>query len=87
MTTKNNGGATDYYDIPEEAKTLSDLIEHKKMEHGIGESFAALYRLNDKDTRLRNLNKARFFIQREIDRELGLVAGEEVEKLTHEDIV
>lgn len=66
----NNGGSTDYYAVPEEAETLSDLIEHKRMEHGIGEAFAALYRLNDKDTRLRNLHKAQFFIDREIKREL-----------------
>jgi hypothetical protein len=78
IDARNNGGMTDYYVVPEDAKTLSDLIEHKSMEHGIGEAFAALYRLNDKDTRIRNLNKARFFIEREIDRELMLLRGKEV---------
>lgn len=66
--SKNNGGSTDYYDIPEGAKTLNDLMEHKEMLHGVGDAFKALYRLHDKDTPERNLNKVIYYAQRELDR-------------------
>jgi hypothetical protein len=39
------------------------------MEHGIGEAFCALYRLNDNGEYLRNLKKAKFYIDSAIEYE------------------
>jgi hypothetical protein len=64
---RGSGGSTHYYTLPFGATELKDLIRYKKMPHGIGEAFAALYRLNDNGERLRNLKKALFYIQDEID--------------------
>lgn len=66
---RGDGGATSYYELPEGATELKHLIKHKKMEHGIGEAFCALYRLEDNGERLRNLKKVLYYIQSEIDYE------------------
>jgi len=69
MTSKarGNGGATSYYELPENATELKHLIKHKKMEHSIGEAFCALYRLNDNGEYERNLRKALYYIKSELD--------------------
>ena len=64
---RGNGGATSYYELPKGATELKHLIKHKKMEHGIGEAFAALYRLNDNGEYKRNLTKVIYYIQSELD--------------------
>lgn len=46
--TKSDGGSTDYYDIPQDAIDISDLIEHRKMSFGVGNIFKACYRLGMK---------------------------------------
>lgn len=66
---RGDGGSTNYYKLPEGASELRHLIKHKKMEHGIGEAFCALYRLNDNGEYLRNLKKAKFYIDAEIESE------------------
>lgn len=63
---RGNGGATSYYDLPVNATDLGHLIKHKKMEHGIGEAFCALYRLNDNGEYKRNLTKAKYYIEAEL---------------------
>lgn len=63
---RGDGGHTDYYDLPKNAKVLGDLIRHKKMGHAEGEAFCAIYRLNDNGERLRNLKKARYYLDEEI---------------------
>lgn len=70
----NNGGSTDYYKLPKSATDLQDLIEFKNMNFAQGNIFKAIYRLNDthhSDT-IRDLNKAAWFIDREIQRLQGL---------------
>jgi hypothetical protein len=64
---RGNGGSTSYYELPEGATELKHLIKHKKMEHGIGEAFCALYRLNDNGEYKRNLIKAKFYIENELE--------------------
>jgi hypothetical protein len=67
---KSDGGSTDYYKIPEFAKDLQDLIEHKHMSFSIGNIFKACYRMGEKDgtsTRY-DLRKMIFFANRELDR-------------------
>ena len=63
---RGNGGSTSYYDLPNGATELGHLIKHKKMEHGIGEAFCALYRLNDNGEYKRNLTKAKYYIEQEL---------------------
>ncbi len=63
IEVRGSGGATNYYELPDGATELRHLIHHKKMEHGIGEAFCALYRLNDNGEYLRNLNKAKYYIE------------------------
>jgi len=63
----NNGGITDYWDIPEGAETLNDLIEHKKMSFALGSIFKAAYRLGDDrhtSTPERDLNKIIYYAER-----------------------
>ena len=64
---RGDGGSTNYYKLPKGATELRHLIRHKKMSHSIGEIFCAIYRLNDNGEYLRNLKKAKFYIDSEIE--------------------
>lgn len=66
---RGDGLSAHYYELPKGATELRHIIKHKKMEHGIGEAFCALYRLNDNGEYLRNLKKALFYIQAAIEYE------------------
>lgn len=48
VRTKSDGGSTEYYDIPQDAIDISDLIEHRQMSFGVGNIFKACYRLGRK---------------------------------------
>lgn len=65
-TSNNNGGQTDYYDIPEGSETLQDLIEYKDMSWSQGNIFKAAYRLKDDShsSQERDLNKIIWFATR-----------------------
>jgi len=65
---RGNGSTANYYQLPKDATELRHLIKHKKMEHGIGEAFCALYRLNDNGEKLRNLKKAKAYIDWELEK-------------------
>jgi hypothetical protein len=75
MLVKNNGGATSYYDVPKNSKTLNDLIEHKNMAFWRGEAFKALYALEERATRSndassseeRELNKVIYYCNRRLN--------------------
>lgn len=73
-TSINNGGATDYYNVPEGATTLNDLIEYKNMNFAIGNIFKACYRLGEKDSAKveYDLNKIIYYAQRELERQRKL---------------
>lgn len=62
----NNGGRTDYYNIPHGADTLQDLIEHKEMDFALGNIFKAVYRLGEcsHSDQLRDINKIIYFAER-----------------------
>jgi hypothetical protein len=66
-----DGLYSSYYDVPKDSRDLIDLINHKNMNHSIGEAFCALYRLNDKDTPQRNLEKVIYYANRELERIKG----------------
>lgn len=66
----SDGGSTSYYDLPEGAITLNDLIEHKDMSFARGNIFKAAYRLGDKagNDDAYDLRKIIYFAQRLLDR-------------------
>jgi len=64
---RGDGGFVNYYAIPEGATELDHLIKHKKMTHGIGEIFCAVYRLNDTGEYERNLGKIKRYIDLELE--------------------
>jgi hypothetical protein len=65
MTTKSDGGSTDYYTLPEHASELKHLISHKGMSFARGNVFKACYRLGEKEgaDTLYDLRKMLFFVQ------------------------
>lgn len=69
MTT-SDGSTADYYELPEGATQLQDLISHRDMNAQLGEIFRAAYRygLSSHSDRLRDAKKIRFYIEAEIKR-------------------
>lgn len=66
---QNNGGSSDWYLLPDNAKTLQDLIEHRNMNGAVKDIFKACYRLGIKtEDELRDLNKMAYYSLREIGR-------------------
>lgn len=65
--TTSDGWSTDYYKIPEGAKELGDLIDHKDMNFNVGNIFKASYRLGEKEgtDAMYDLNKIIWFATRE----------------------
>lgn len=63
---KSDGGSSSYYELPEDAKELQDLIEHKKMNYARANIFKAAYRIGDKDGNddIYDLNKIIWFAER-----------------------
>jgi hypothetical protein len=63
---KSDGGSSAYYELPEGATELNDLIEHRGMSFARGNIFKALYRLGEKagvDVAY-DLNKIGIFLDR-----------------------
>lgn len=62
----SDGGSTSYYELPDNATELNDLIEHKNMSFALGNIFKACYRFGEKDaaSRLYDLNKIIYFAER-----------------------
>ncbi len=66
----SDGWTSDYYQLPEDAEEIQDLIEHRGMNFAQGNIFKAIYRLGEKDgTTLRyDLNKIIWYAERELKR-------------------
>jgi hypothetical protein len=67
----NDGGSASYYELPDGAMELQDLIEYKGMNFAVGNIFKAAYRLGDNGSHSnprRDLKKIIWFAQRELDR-------------------
>lgn len=62
----SDGGSTSYYQLPEGATELNDLIEHKNMSFAQGNIFKAAYRLGEKNgiDSAYDLKKIIFFAER-----------------------
>jgi hypothetical protein len=70
---KLTGWSSNYYQIPESAKEIQDLIEHRDMNFSVGNIFKAAYRLGQKTgtTEEYDLEKIIWFAKREIERLKG----------------
>ena len=68
----NNGGNTDYYDLPSEAKNCQDIIEWRSMNFAQGNIFKVAFTFNQgrhaATNYERELNKIIFFAKRELER-------------------
>lgn len=66
----SDGSTASYYELPEDAKELQDLISHKNMNAQVGEIFRAAYRYGESShsDELRDAKKIRFYIDAEIKR-------------------
>ena len=69
-TVKSDGSTASYYELPEQAKELQDLISHRDMNSQIGEIFRACYRygLVEHSDKLRDAKKIKFYAEAEIKR-------------------
>lgn len=65
-TVKSNGGSSSYYNLPEDATELNDLIEAKGMSFARANIFKACFRMGEKsgtDTTY-DINKIIYFAER-----------------------
>jgi len=73
---KSDGSTASYYELPEGAKELQDLISHRNMNAQLGEIFRECYRygLSEHCDMLRGAKKIKFYADAEIER-LNKLAG------------
>ena len=66
----SDGSDADYYQLPDTAKEMQDLIEHRNMNFAMGNIFKACYRYGEKNgTSMEyDLNKIIWYAQRELNR-------------------
>jgi hypothetical protein len=66
----SDGWDTDYYELPEGAREMQDLIEHRGMNFAVGNIFKAVYRMGEKNNTSReyDLNKIIWYANRELNR-------------------
>ena len=67
---KSDGSTASYYELPECAVELQDLISYRNMNAQVGEAFRALYRMGQADhsDNIRDCKKVIFYMQAEIAR-------------------
>lgn len=67
---RSDGSTASYYQLPEDAKELQDLISHRNMNAQLGEIFRACYRFGtaSHSDQLRDAKKIKFYIDAEIKR-------------------
>lgn len=70
VNERSDGSTASYYELPEGAKELQDLISYKDMNAQVGESFRSLYRYgaSSHSNKLRDAKKVVFYMQAEIER-------------------
>jgi hypothetical protein len=66
----SNGWTTEYYELPDGAKEMQDLIEHRDMNFAMGNVFKACYRYGHKENTSQeyDLNKIIWYATRELER-------------------
>ena len=70
MSITSDGSTASYYELPEGARELQDLISHRNMNAQDGEIFRAIYRkgLASHSDELRDAKKVLFYAQAEVKR-------------------
>ena len=70
LAAVSDGSTASYYELPQDAKELQDLISYKDMNAQIGEIFRATYRYGQSShsDKLRDAKKIRFYTDAEIKR-------------------
>jgi len=70
MGAKSNGSTAAYYELPEGAKELQDIITYKNMNAQIGEIFRACMRYGEVEhsPKLRDIRKIIFYAKEEFKR-------------------
>lgn len=70
MSITSDGSTASYYELPDGAKELQDLISHRNMNAQDGEIFRAIYRkgLASHSDELRDAKKVLFYAQAEVKR-------------------
>lgn len=70
MTTKSDGSTARYYELPEGAKELQDLISHRDLNAQMGEIFRAVYRygLVEHSPKIRDIKKIIYYAEAELKR-------------------
>ena len=68
--TRSDGSTASYYELPEGARELQDLISYRGMNAQVGEIFRACYRygMASHSDRLRDAKKMKFYSEAEIAR-------------------
>ena len=81
----SDGSKAGYYDLPEGAKQLGDLIAYRNLNHADGEMFCAIYRKGraSHSDALRDVRKVLFYAAAEVDR---LEKYESVPSVTYEAV-
>jgi|GEM_PF-2038307 len=71
--TTHKGGSSSYYNLPQSATELQDLIEHRNMNGSIKDIFKACYRLGEKDgmSDIDDVTKMVYYSLRELGRLRG----------------
>ena len=66
----SDGSTANYYELPQGAEEIQDLISYKNMNGQMAEIFRAVYRYGEVEhsPRLRDAKKIRFYIDAEIKR-------------------
>lgn len=66
----SDGGSTSYYQLPEGATELFDLINHRNMNFSVGNIFKACYRMGEKEgiDDIYDLKKIIFMAEQELKR-------------------
>ena len=69
-TTKSDGTTADYYELPEQAKELYELINYKNMSGNVAEAFRSLYRMGESShsDNIRDLKKVICYCHFELER-------------------
>lgn len=70
MTETSDGSTASYYELPDGATELQDLISHRDMNAQMGEIFRACYRYGTvaHSPKLRDIKKIIFYAQAELER-------------------
>ena len=72
VTSENNGGSTDYYQLKDSWKDAMDIVEDRGMNYAQGNILKVAFTFNigrhEATTYERELNKIAFFVERELAR-------------------